>query len=89
MDSPQEGQTGLTIRVIEALGAKKKIITTNKDVKNYDFYSENNVYIYDGSFDFSSPFFTEKYVPVKKNIYEKYNIDNWLSYMINGEYICK
>lgn len=89
LDSPQDGQKGLTIRIIEALGAKKKIITTNKDVKNYDFYSENNIYIYNGKFNFSSPFFTEDYVPVEKNIYEKYSIENWLTYMIKGEYLCK
>jgi hypothetical protein len=34
LDSAQEGQLGLTIRVIEALGVKKKIITTNEDVVN-------------------------------------------------------
>lgn len=89
LDSPQDGQKGLTIRIIEALGARKKIITTNKDVKNYDFYSENNIYIYDGSFDFSSPFFTESYVPVERKIYEKYSVKNWLTYMIKGEYLCK
>ena len=44
LDSPQAGQLGLTIRVLEALGAKKKLITTNKDIKNYDFYKEENIY---------------------------------------------
>ena len=38
LDSAQAGQLGLTIRVLEALGAKKKLITTNEDVVNYDFY---------------------------------------------------
>ena len=38
LDSAQANQNGLTIRVIEMLGAKKKIITTNEDVVNYDFY---------------------------------------------------
>lgn len=88
LDSPQDGQDGLTIRVIEALGARKKIITTNKDVMNYDFYSENNIYIYDGKFDYSSPFFKEEYKPVDNVIYQKYSIENWLNYMIKGEYKC-
>lgn len=89
LDSPQSGQDGLTIRIIEALGAKKKIITTNKEVVNYDFYSENNIYVYKGEFNFRSPFFTEKYKPIDKEIYVKYSLDNWLSYMIKGEYTCK
>jgi len=79
LDSAQAGQCGLTIRVIEALGAKKKLITTNEDVKNYDFYCEENIYIYDGKkFDFTSPFFTQPYRDVKHNIYEKYSLRNWL-----------
>ena len=57
LDSAQDGQLGLTIRIFEALGAKKKIITTNEDIKNYDFYREENIYVYDGNgFDHSSPF---------------------------------
>ena len=38
-------QTGLSIRIIEAVGAKKKIITTSKYVKNEDFYTPDNVFI--------------------------------------------
>lgn len=46
LDSSQDGQIGLAIWIIEYLGAKRKVITTNADVKNYDFYKEKNVYIY-------------------------------------------
>ena len=31
LDAPQAGQRGLTIRTIECLGAKRKLITTNTD----------------------------------------------------------
>ena len=31
-------QSGLTIRTFEALGAGKKIITTNSEIKKYPFY---------------------------------------------------
>ena len=30
-------QDGLTFRVFEAIGYHKKLITTNKDIKTYDF----------------------------------------------------
>jgi len=36
-DIPHEKQSGLTMRTIETLGAKKKLITTNKQIKRYDF----------------------------------------------------
>ncbi len=38
-------QTGLTLRSLEAVASQTKLITTNKDIKNYDFYNENNIYI--------------------------------------------
>lgn len=82
LDSPQGGQLGLTIRVLEALGAKRKLITTNSDVKNYDFYKEQNIYIYDGSFDFESVFFKEDYCDIPDDIYEKYSIRSWLNELI-------
>lgn len=82
LDSAQAGQLGLTIRVLEALGAQKKLITTNEDVVNYDFYREENIYVYNGkSFDFNSPFFKKPYKKIDKSIYEKYSLRNWLKEM--------
>ena len=82
LDSAQDGQQGLTIRVIEALGAQKKIITTNEDVANYDFYCKENIYIYDGQgFDFNAPFFTRPYQKIEERIYKKYSLRNWLTQM--------
>ena len=40
-------QTGLTIRTLETLGAKKKLITTNRNITDYDFYSPQNILILD------------------------------------------
>ncbi len=83
LDSAQDGQTGLTIRVLEALGAKKKIITTNEDVVNYDFYRPENVYVYNGNIDLKNPFFIEDYKEIEKEIYEKYALKNWLAEILS------
>ena len=82
LDSPQDGQLGLTMRVLETLGAKRKIITTNKDVVNYDFYDERNVYVYDGVFDFDSPFFKEDFADIDEAIYRKYSLNSWLTELL-------
>lgn len=79
LDSAQAGQLGLTIRVLEALGAKKKLITTNEDVVNYDFYREENIYVYNGTFDYTSKFFKDPYREVDPSIYEQYSLRNWLT----------
>ena len=78
LDSPQAGQLGLTIRVLEALGAKKKLITTNEDIVNYDFYRPENIYVYKDKFDLKAPFFTEEYQEIDKEVYKKYSLRSWL-----------
>ena len=47
MDIESSTQTGLTMRTIEMIGLRKKLITTNKDIVNYDFYNENNIMVVD------------------------------------------
>lgn len=78
LDSAQDGQLGLTIRVLEALGAKKKLITTNEDVINYDIYKPENIYVYEGKIDLENVFFTHEYKEVSKEVYEKYSLRSWL-----------
>ena len=83
LDSAQANQNGLTIRVIEMLGAKKKIITTNEDVVNYDFYRPENVYVYNGGFDSNNVFFKSPYQEIEDEIYKKYSLESWLKTLLN------
>lgn len=46
IDINHPSQVGLTIRTIETLAAGKKLITTNKEIKDYDFYNEDNILYY-------------------------------------------
>lgn len=82
LDSAQAGQFGLTIRVLEALGAKKKLITTNEDIVNYDFYRPENIYLYEGKIDLGNVFFKEEYREVEKDVYEKYSLRSWLKEIV-------
>lgn len=79
IDIQHPKQTGLTMRVVETLGAGKKIITTNQDIVNYDFYNENNILILDrDNIVIPSGFLESDYVPVDKLVYDKYSIDGWI-----------
>jgi hypothetical protein len=72
-------QYGLTSRSIEALGANRKLITTNSNVKTYDFYNENNILIIDRKNPFiNEEFFHTDYIKPNKETYEKYSLENWL-----------
>lgn len=72
-------QNGLTMRTIEALGARCKLITTNKNVLNYDFYNSNNILIIDReNLEIDVDFIDKPYVDLSQEIYEKYSLTNWV-----------
>lgn len=77
IDCPKENQTGLTIRTFEILFANKKLITTNKSIVNYDFYRPENIYIFDGEFNFDDIFFNSDYKPIDEAVLNEYSIDSW------------
>ena len=76
-------QTGLTIRSLEALGAKKKLITTNKNIIDYDFYNSENILVLDRNAPkIREEFFYEPYKEVDDLIYKKYSIVGWLDQIL-------
>lgn len=79
MDIESSTQTGLTMRTIEMIGLRKKFVTTNKDIVNYDFYNENNVMVVDrNSFKIDKDFFDKPYINLDEKVYEKYSLKNWI-----------
>ena len=45
IDIEHTAQAGLTIRTFEILAAGKKLITTNVEIRSYDFYDSRNIHI--------------------------------------------
>lgn len=86
LDFPREAQEGLTMRTLDCQAAKKKLITTNPDIVNYDFYNPQNIYYFDGEhIDLDNVFFKEKdFVPVPEEILEKYSIRSFVSILLGG-----
>lgn len=78
LDAPQMGQTGLTMRTLECLGAKRKLVTTNNDIVNYDFYCPDNILLFNDSWMNNRLFFTSAYKEIDESIYHKYSLRNWL-----------
>ena len=79
---------GLSFRIFEGLYYKKKVITNNKDVKNYDFYHPDNIFITDfQNFSGLNEFLKKPYRTVDDVIVKKYGIENWLKYVLDyGSY---
>lgn len=79
LDYKYDGQEGLTIRTIESIGYKCKLITNNKRIVDEDFYNANNIYVYDlDSFDIPADFLNTPYEDVPDSIYYKYSIRGWI-----------
>lgn len=46
LEVTRAGQSGSTLRALEALFLRKKLITTNENIVKEDFYNPNNIHIY-------------------------------------------
>lgn len=82
IDLKGDNQEGLTTRIIEALASKTKIITNNTNVKKYDFYDENNIFVFKSIEQLNSIEF-EKFIKTsfnleKEEFVNRLEINNWL-----------
>lgn len=79
LDIQHPKQSGLTMRTIEMLGARKKLVTTNPAILDYDFYLPDNILVIDRSSPLiPNEFCNSDYVPLPDTIYYKYSLDGWL-----------
>ena len=72
-------QNGLTVRAFEAMGASRKLVTTNAHIRNYDFYNPNNICVIDRRNPvIPRSFFGTEYQSIHPNVYRKYSIVAWM-----------
>ncbi len=84
LDIEHPKQVGLTMRTFEVLGAGKKLITTNKYIKDYDFYNPNNICIVDRILpNIPDYFFDSIYQELPDSLNFKYCISGWLDNVLN------
>lgn len=69
---------GLSIRFFEAIYYKKKVITDNQTVKDYDFYHPDNIFVLDENFDQIDSFLNTPYRDLSEEIVKKYGFTNWI-----------
>lgn len=87
IDLLQFNQTGVTQRSLDALYLKKKIITDNKYIKNYDFYNPNNILIINENTTRKEieEFQNKEYIEIDKNIISYYSIERWVQDIFESE----
>ena len=80
IDLVAEWQSGLTLRPLEALYFRKKLITNMKSIKDYDFYNPNNIFILGvDKIDKLKTFINNEYDDINYDFYrKKYSFKEWL-----------
>lgn len=76
----QNGQNGLTVRALEAMFFETKLITNNREIRNYSFYNDNNIFIVgeDNNDNLNLFLHTPFQLIEKKDIYS-YDANGWLN----------
>lgn len=76
----QSGQGGMTLRALEALFFKKKLITNNTAILHTPIYSPNNIYVI-GSSKYSSlrDFINRPMDDIPNDIVSQYDISQWIN----------
>lgn len=87
VDLVADWQSGLTLRPLEALFYKKKLITNMKKIADYDIYNRNNIYIIGvDSWKDLPAFIMGKYDDEQHaELCQKYSFDSWIKRFDNEE----
>lgn len=79
IDVNRPGQVGLTMRTIEAVGAQRKLITTNSDVVNYDLYDPHSVLLVDRRNPMvDDDLLCSDEIPFTQTLRAKYSVSAWV-----------
>lgn len=91
LDVHHPDQRGITMRTIEAIGAGKKVITTNKQIESYSFFDKNNFFVIDRKKPkIPQHFLKSKYIPLSVKDLDDLSLKGWLNFIFfesNKEYI--
>lgn len=87
LDLNRENQTGMTLRPMEALFFKRKLVTNNSKIVDYKIYDPANTYIItDNEFAGLCEFLTKEYIESKENDEKRriYSFQEWLNRICNN-----
>lgn len=84
VDIEHPRQRGLTMRTFETMGSHKKLITTNTQVRDYDFFNDSNICIVDRANPrIPNRFLQTPFIPVMPELYRRYSIEGWVDEVLD------
>lgn len=85
LDIEHANQRGATMRTMEALGSKRKMVTTNATLRDYDFYNPVNIQIIDRKAPhLDQEFLLTPYQALHEEIRQKYSIRKWIQEVLDS-----
>lgn len=57
----------------------KKLITTNKCIKEFDFYNKNNILVLENNYDEIKDFLALPYIIIDEKIKNNYMLEQWIN----------
>lgn len=88
IDITYKNQVGLGLRPMESIGAGCKLITTNENIKKYDFYNSNNIFVLCENLcnlHLLKEFLNKPFEEYNNEIKKKYSINGWIEKVIFEE----
>jgi len=85
VDIEHPKQRGLTMRTFETIGANKKLITTNPNIRQYDFFRKENICVIDRNNPvIPAGFWDQSYQELPLDLYYKYSLAGWLDTVLES-----
>lgn len=79
LDIEHPKQAGLTMRPFETMGAGKKLVTTSAQIRDYAFYSPENIFVIDRrGGEVPDDFLRTPYVAIDPALYRSYSLAGWM-----------
>ena len=78
VDLVKKGQIGLTIRTIESLFTKTKLVSNNKNIKNYEFFDPVNIMILDRQNLILDEVFSADFKEYDQNVLNHFTLEKWI-----------
>lgn len=73
-------QNGLSMRTIESVGHRCKLVTNNRHVRDTDFYDPANVFLYEGEkLEIPADFLESPYHVLPEETYQRYSLEGFLA----------
>lgn len=80
----QEDQHGLTLRAMESLFLKKKLITNNERIQSCDFYNQENIRVFGENINVDAGFINKPFKNVDDELLDAYTFDSWVDVLSGG-----